>query len=231
MAHPRISLSRMYDWIERNLDLGLPQPTDADIMELFGFDNAESARTLLAELADAGRITIKGYGATRTIALGRVKSKLAPAPRPITSAKRADPAVDLGVAKIAAIVARGGNAGSARAVQVASALKNVRAKPARSKTSAIKPAPKAPVVALPIKDAVPVTKPSPSPAPTAAPAIASSDSAPTLDGLFQMIRQHVQRVGHDQSADLAAAIERAEAAERRAVAAEHKLDQAKALFA
>ncbi len=231
MAHAKLNLSRMYDWIERNLDLDVPQPTDADIMQVFGFDNAESARTLLAELADAGRITIKGYGETRTIALGRTKSTLVPAPRPLPSAKKPDPAVDDGVAKIAAIVARGGNAGSARAVQAASALKNVRAKSAPFKTPAVKPVSKPPVAAPPIKEAAPVTKPSTISAPAVAPASSSSDSAPTLDGLFQMIRQHVQRVSHDQSAELAAAIKRAEAAEQRAGSAERKLEQAKALFA
>jgi len=231
MAHAKLNLSRMYDWIERNIELDVAQPTDADIMRLFGFDNAESARTLLAELADAGRITIKGYGETRTIALGRVKSTPVPAPRPMPSAKKADPAVDDGVAKIAAIVARGGNVGSARAAQAASALQSVRTKPVPSKTPAVKSVPKAPVTAIPNQDAVSVTKSFPSSAPAATAATATSGSAPTLDGLFQMIRQHIQRVGHDQSADLAAAIERAEVAERRAVAAELKLEQAKALFA
>ncbi len=221
----------MYDWIGWCLGEDQSMPTDAAIMQRFGFDNAESARTLLAELADASRITIKGYGETRTIALGRTKSTLVPAPRPLPSAKKLDPAVDDGVAKIAAIVARGGNAGSARAVQAAGALKNVRAKPAPSKTPAVKPVPKPPVAAPPIKEADPVTKPSPISAPAVAAASSSSDLTPTLDGLFQMIRQHVQRVRHDQSADLAAAIKRAEAAEERATLAERKLEQAKALFA
>lgn len=125
MAHAKINLSRMYDWIERNLDRNVPQPSDADVMQLFGFNSPEQARTLLAELADAGRITIKGYGETRTIALGRIKSTMAPAPRPMPSAKRSDPVVDAGIAKIAAIVARGGNAGSARAIRAADALKAI----------------------------------------------------------------------------------------------------------
>lgn len=125
MAHAKINLSRMYDWIERNLELDVPQPADAEIMELFGFDSPEQARTLLAELADAGRITIKGYGETRTIALGRVKSALMPAARPMPAAKRADPNVDAGIAKIAAIVARGPSASAARAVQASAALKAI----------------------------------------------------------------------------------------------------------
>lgn len=128
MAHAKINLSRMYDWIERNLELDVPQPADAEIMELFGFDSPEQARTLLAELADAGRITIKGYGETRTIALGRVKSALMPAVRPTPAAKRTDPNVDAGIAKIAAIVARGPSASAARAVQASAALKAIGTK-------------------------------------------------------------------------------------------------------
>lgn len=128
MAHAKINLQRMYDWIEWCLDEAQSMPTDAAIMQRFGFDNAESARTLLAELADAGRITIKGYGETRTIALGRIKSALVPARRPTPSAKRSDPVVDAGIAKIAAIVARGGNANAARANQAAEALKAIGTK-------------------------------------------------------------------------------------------------------
>lgn len=128
MAHAKLNLSRMYDWIERNLELDVPQPADAEIMELFGFDSPEQARTLLAELADAGRITIKGYGEARTIALGRVKSALMPAARPMPAAKRTDPNVDAGIAKIAAIVARGPSASAARAVQASAALKAIGTK-------------------------------------------------------------------------------------------------------
>ena len=125
MSHAKINLSRMYAWIERNLELDVPQPADSEIMQLFGFDSPEQARTLLAELADAGRITIKGYGETRTIALGRVKSALVPAARPMPAAKRVDPNVDAGIAKIAASVARGPSASAARAVQASVALKAI----------------------------------------------------------------------------------------------------------
>jgi len=231
MAHAKINLSRMFDWIERNLDHDVAQPTDAQIMERFGFDSPESARTLLAELADAGRITIKGYGETRTITLGRTKAALSPAPRPLPAAKKADPVIDAGVAKIAAIVARGGNAGSGRAAQAADALKAVRTKPALSKAPAVNQAPKAPVAALPTKEAVAVKKPAPSTPPIETATNASSESAPTLDGLFQMIRQHVQRAGHHQSSELAAAVARTVAAEARADAAEAALARIKAALA
>ena len=231
MAHAKINLSQMFDWIERSLDRDIAQPTDAQIMERFGFDSPESARTLLAELADAGRITIKGYGETRKITLGRTKAALAPAPRRLPAAKRADPIIDAGVAKIAAIVARGGNAGSARAAQAADALKAVRIKPTPSKAPAVNPAPKAPIAAPPIKDAVPVNKPLLNSAPRVVLIAGPSDSAPTLDGLFQMIRQHVQRAGHDQSTELAAAVARTVAAEARADAAEAALARIKAALA
>jgi len=231
MAHAKINVARMYDWIERNLNQGIALPADAEIMERFGFDSPESARTLLAELADAGRITIKGYGETRTITLGRTKATLTPAPRPVPTAKRADPVIDAGVAKIAAIVARGANAGSARAVQAADPLKAARTKPALSKAPAVNPTPKTSVAALPTKEAVPVKKPVPSTSPIETTTNASSDSAPTLDGLFQMIRQHVQRAGHHQSSELAAAVARTVAAEARADAAEAALARIKAALA
>lgn len=231
MAHAKINVARMYDWIEHNLNQGIALPADAQIMERFGFDSPESARTLLAELADAGRITIKGYGETRTITLGRTKATLTPAPRPVPTAKKADPVIDAGVAKIAAIVARGGNAGSARAAQAADALKAVRTKPALTKAPAVNSTPKASVATLPTKEAVPLKKPVPSTPPIETATSPTSDSAPTLDGLFQMIRQHVQRAGHHQSSELAAAVARTVAAEARADAAEGALARIKAALA
>jgi hypothetical protein len=232
MAHAKINLSRMYDWIERNLDLDVPQPSDADIMSLFGFNSAEQARTLLAELADAGRITIKGYGETRTIALGRIKSALLPAPRPTPSAKRSDPVVDAGVAKIAAIVARGGNAGSAHAVQAGGALKRALAKPRTATARPIKLPAASPVSSSSLKE--PATMPAktvrPS-SPASAPVTPqSADPVLSLDGLLQLIRQRFDD-RPDHSVELAKAIERAEVAERRAETSERKLEALRAALA
>lgn len=219
MAHAKLNLSRMYDWIERNLELDVSLPTDADIMQLFGFDSPESARTLLAELADAGRITIKGYGENRTIALGRIKSELTPAPRPQPSAKKADPVVDAGIAKIAAIVARGGNAGTARAVQAGAVLKS-----ARLKQPAPAPRPTKTVITRPFP--VPQIKESAKmPAKTVRAPAASAPIPPfsppgpeiALDSLLQMIRRRFDE-RPDQSAELAAAVARADAAERKLAA-------------
>lgn len=155
MAHAKLNLSSMFDWIERNIEHHVAQPTDAQIMARFGFDNPESARTLLAELADAGRITIKGYGAARTITLGRTKTALAPAPRPLPAAKRADPVIDAGVAKITAIIARGGNARSARAAQADAALKAVSTKSVPVPRPSKAPTPR-PVAAVIVKEPAPM---------------------------------------------------------------------------
>lgn len=106
MAHSRLALTTMLDRIERCLADGQRLPTDAEIMELYGFTSPEQARTLLAELADAGKITIRGYGANRVILLGRVKSTVAPLPRATPAARKVDVEVDRAVAKIREIVTR-----------------------------------------------------------------------------------------------------------------------------
>lgn len=109
MAHSRIAKDRMFEWIARCIEEGSAPPDDAAICEEFGFTSAESARTLLSDLADAGRITVKGWGGNRTIAIGRVRVASAPerAPRPHPSVRRADPDVDEAAARIMAIVRRG----------------------------------------------------------------------------------------------------------------------------
>jgi len=150
VAHAKLNLQRMLDWIERSLDHDMPMPTDAAIMAEFGFESAESARTLLAELADAGRITIKGYGATRTITRGRTKSLLAAAGRPEPAVIKSDPDLDAGVAKIAAILAR--NAPARAAAAAGQLLKAASTKP--------KPAPVAPKL---VKEAPTMPKPEPLP--------------------------------------------------------------------
>jgi len=155
MAHAKLNLQRMYEWIEARVGVSDPTPTDAEIMQHFGFDNPESARTLLAELADAGRITIKGYGPDRVITLGRTASTLAATPRPTPTVRKPDPVVEAGLAKIAAIVGRGAGAGAARAVKAAEALTAVRAKPSPSPRTSKAPAPH-PVAVATVKETVPM---------------------------------------------------------------------------
>lgn len=107
MAHARLHRQQMLDWIERCIDQGAAMPDDAAICDVFGFTSAEHARTLLAELADAGKITVQGgYGPDRQIRLGRVKSGGAPLPRPMPSIVKDDATVGDAVAKIIAIARR-----------------------------------------------------------------------------------------------------------------------------
>ncbi|WP_404711519.1 hypothetical protein [Sphingomonas sp. MMS24-J13] len=72
MAFSKLTIGRMLDWIRACIDKGIPAPTDAEIQEHFGFDNVERARTLLAELADRGAITIQRVNGDRVgITMGR----------------------------------------------------------------------------------------------------------------------------------------------------------------
>lgn len=122
MAHSRLNLNAMYDWIERCLMDGKPTPLDAAICERFGFDSTESARTLLAELADAGRITIRGHRDDRTITIGRSKSTAAPAARAEPPVRKADAVVERTSARIAEIVGRGRKPAKAVVAENAAAL-------------------------------------------------------------------------------------------------------------
>jgi hypothetical protein len=94
MQHSAINRGRMMDWIEDALEKGAPLPSDAEIADQFGFEAEESARTLLADLADRGLITIVGTGPLREIRLGRSKY-LAPAAQPkrsiVKATRRGDP--------------------------------------------------------------------------------------------------------------------------------------------
>ncbi len=107
MAHAKLHRQQMLDWIERCLDGDVPTPDDAAICAAFGFLSTEHARTLLAELADAGKITVKGgYGPDRQILLGRVRAGAVPAPRPVPSITKNAADLSDAVAKIIAIANR-----------------------------------------------------------------------------------------------------------------------------
>lgn len=134
MAHSRLNLNKMFDWIERCLADGKPTPLDAAICERFGFDSTESARTLLAELADAGRITIRGHRDERVITLGRSKAVAVPAARVEPAVRKSDAEVDRAAARIAEIVGRGRKPAKAVVAENAAALlKTVATKPVQSK--------------------------------------------------------------------------------------------------
>ena len=115
MAHPRIIQQQMLDWIKNSLSLRRALPTDAQIVDRFNLNGVESARSLLADLADAGEITIKGHGSSRTIALSRKAKTFEPAPRLMPAVvaringKRADDErlqIDTAAARIREILGR-----------------------------------------------------------------------------------------------------------------------------
>lgn len=86
LRHRQIDKLTMLDWIRTLLEAEQPAPTDAEIMERFGFTHPEQARTLLADLSDAGKITIFGTGDDREILLGRVRPSQRPSvERPVPS--------------------------------------------------------------------------------------------------------------------------------------------------
>lgn len=261
MAHPNIRKQQMLAWIEECLDANMPCPGDASICERFNLTSTESARTLLAELADAGRITIRGYGETRTITLGRQRGPAPSAPRPIPSVIKADAVVDAATARIVDIVQRGNKPARAIVAENAAKLLSCTTTP-----------PAAPAVAMPAKESIMAGKtiqlpanatkeikaverlakdgsltlgqaaaqliiqglnatlvPSLSAAPSAERVVTFDSLRKDMATLFDDLVARADRP--DQAADLAAAIERADAAEARAIAAEEKLAQFKALLA
>lgn len=107
MSHSRLIQHQMHDWIVSCLENGKPTPTDQEICDRFAFTSPVSARTLLADLAEAGRITIKGHGAERIITLGKEAPSLPASPRPARAVRKPDISLDRDAAKILAIVKRG----------------------------------------------------------------------------------------------------------------------------
>lgn len=83
MAHPKLQLSRLLDLIKESIDHG-DAPTDDQIVAFLGLDSEQTARSMLADLADRGDITMRGVGGMRQIALGR-QHRTIETPRPVPS--------------------------------------------------------------------------------------------------------------------------------------------------
>jgi hypothetical protein len=80
MAHTAMNRRALLQWLRSCAETGACSPTDEEIQDRFAFAGVESARTLLAELADAGEITIVRKNGERSgIRLGRTPA--APAAR------------------------------------------------------------------------------------------------------------------------------------------------------
>lgn len=101
---------RMLHWLRECEDAGEPFPTDAMIIDRFCFTSREDARTLLADLADRGAISIAYNGSERTITLGkRQRTACASRARPLALIRKhdtEDKKVDETVEKIVGIVRR-----------------------------------------------------------------------------------------------------------------------------
>jgi hypothetical protein len=87
MAHPKLQLTRLLDWLTFRIECEDTSPTDEQIVELLGLDLMATARSMLADLADRGDITIKYTHAGRQIALGR-QHRVIETPRPVPSVIR-----------------------------------------------------------------------------------------------------------------------------------------------
>jgi len=107
LRHSKLTKCQMLDWIKERLERGEAMMTDEEIVDRFVLTGVESARVLLAELADEGAITIQWNAPGRPIALGRRERRLTNSPAPIRPALKSDPLVDAGVNKIISIVNRG----------------------------------------------------------------------------------------------------------------------------
>lgn len=112
MKHSAMHRRLMLEWIHDCADAGKPMPTVTAIVDRFAFAGPEQARTLLADLADAGTIRLTGVGVAQTITL----PDDAPAPavpadrgeRLPPSIVKPDPAVERVTAMIVGLKSRGG---------------------------------------------------------------------------------------------------------------------------
>ena len=160
MAHARIIQQQMLDWIKNSLSLRSALPTDAQIVDRFNLNGVESARSLLADLADAGEITIKGFGASRTMVLGRKAKTLEPAARPTPS-----------------VVARiGGKRADDEKVQIEATTARIREIIERGRSTVAEPAPIADDIAQ-VEPALPPVAMQPAPS-TVSPVSFDSESEP-----------------------------------------------------
>jgi hypothetical protein len=109
MAHPKLQLSRLLDWLKLRIECEDTSPTDEQIAAFLGLDSERTAMSMLADLADRGDITIRGSGAARHIALGR-QHRAIETPRPVPSIakpKRAPISEEECTARIQAIMSLG----------------------------------------------------------------------------------------------------------------------------
>lgn len=112
MKHSAMHRRLMLEWIHDCADAGKPMPTVTAIVDRFAFAGPEQARTLLADLADAGSIKLVGVGVAQSITLpGDTPAPAMPAARGERlppSIVKPDAAVEHVTAMIVALKSRGG---------------------------------------------------------------------------------------------------------------------------
>lgn len=111
MSFARIIYTLALDLIGTRIGAGESSPTDEEFARHCGLDDTAPVRSLLADLADRGDITMRGTGGNRVILLGRQRSTPVAATRPIPSVRKPAPTddavIEAGLAKIKAALARG----------------------------------------------------------------------------------------------------------------------------
>jgi hypothetical protein len=106
-AHTRAEHAQMLAWLRECDEHDLPAPTDDAIAHRFCFHTYEQARTLLADLADTGAISIRYADGGRTVSLGKDRRALASVLRPEPAVRKRQLDVDAGVSKIMRIISGG----------------------------------------------------------------------------------------------------------------------------
>lgn len=218
--HSTMHRRLMLEWLRDCADQGRPFPTDAEIVERFTLASEESARVLLADLADGGHIRLTGARGDRVIdlvergAVFRNPAALVPSgerlPPPV---RKPDRQVDALAAKIIRLRTASGNTANPRPIAARVTKAKATATPA----------------AEPKEETMP--KDQTAAAQTGETKLTSliREHGGSLDAVFADLL--ARAASAPAAGEVEALVARAEAAEARAVAAEGKLETLKAIFA
>jgi hypothetical protein len=75
MNLPKQTISAAFAWLEQTATNGTATPTDDQIVERYRLTSVDAARSLLATLAEQGKITLMGAGRERQIIIGKPERK------------------------------------------------------------------------------------------------------------------------------------------------------------
>ena len=120
MSHPKMRQQQMLEWIRTVIERRLPMPSDAAIAEHFNLPGVESARGLLADLAERKQIFVDWNEPGRPISLDPPARPAFKTPTPMPELGRRDAAVDRTAKKIVGILRRGPRTDAAAVVEAPS---------------------------------------------------------------------------------------------------------------